>query len=171
MSERDRQDELDARLSADSPFTELSAEMNRAHPRQTDDPGLLEGAARWATENLLESENLTSDLPDAQARRLITWGATQARRLAEGDPRLLEKRVTALRKLMRAVSKFAADGRPVSDERLQQRVRRLDEMARAANISRADDQAVSVALDGWRRMAVADRLNRLLGLYMAGQNG
>jgi len=90
----------------------------------------LQARTRWAVENILESENLTADLTDVEAKQLLEWGTAQARRLAAEAPEALDERLAALRQLMRGVNKLAAEGRPVDDERLRVRVERLLEMAK-----------------------------------------
>jgi len=61
-------------------------------------------------DQILENENLTSDLEDAEAKVLINWGVGHATRLVEtvNDESLVEAKVGSLTRLMRGVSRLIA---------------------------------------------------------------
>ncbi len=100
-------------------------------------------------ERILETENLTSELKDRQAQRLLDWGIARVRGLVEGiqDAEAAGERVNGLMALMRGLNRLAplaAGGDPAS---LAAGLARLDELARVLypRLSPRDSQALSSA--------------------------
>jgi len=126
----------------------------------------LKASTRWAVENILESESLTADLPDAEAKRLLEWGTAQARRLAAEAPELLDEKLTALRKLMRGMNKLAAETRPVEDERLRRRLERLLGTAGELGLVHPGVGAADVFVAERHGLTAGEKLERLLAWWV-----
>ena len=84
-------------------------------------------------ERILETENLTDELEDDLAQRLLDWGIARLPALLAGieDVEAGGARVNALMALMRSINRMAP-GIPGADPvRLANELGRLDELARA----------------------------------------
>ncbi len=55
---------------------------------------------------MLETENLTDNLEDADAEQLLAWGIRRVRGLL-GDPALADERITALMAVLRKINRIA----------------------------------------------------------------
>jgi len=125
----------------------------------------LEARIRRAAESLLDSESVTADLNDDEARRLLEWGIGHARRLAMAEREALEDDLGALRKLMRGINKLAAEGRPVEAQRLRNRLERLSERAGALGFAPPELGAFDAYIGEQSRLAAGEKLERLLALF------
>lgn len=125
----------------------------------------LEARIQQAVESLLDSESLTADLSDEEARRLLEWGTGHARRLATAEPEALEDDLGALRKLIRGINKLAAEGKPVEAKRLWKRLERLSGTAVALGFSPPERSALEAYVGEQSGMAAGEKLERLLTLF------
>jgi len=85
-------------------------------------------------DRLLESENLTADLPDEEARWLIEWGLAQIPLLIEGltDEDAAAERLRALMAFIRRVNRLAARKQARPPETLVEELRGLLELYQQA---------------------------------------
>ena len=127
---------------------------------------------RWAIENLTESEGLTADLSDKEARILLAWGISQAELMVDRTAgfapdraaELLEGQLTALRKLMRGMNKLTADARAIEQDRLERRLIHLQETAGYLGLApeAADIESVT---QNFSQLPDSERLARLIQLF------
>ena len=84
-------------------------------------------------ERMLETENLTDELEDAEAQRLLDWGIARLEPLLQGieDVETAGDKVNALMALMRKLNRLAGSASGGDPQGLAGELARLDELARA----------------------------------------
>jgi hypothetical protein len=84
-------------------------------------------------DRMLETENLTDELEDADAQRLLDWGFARLESLLDGieDPEAAGEKVNALMALMRKLNRLAGGAAGGDPQMLAGELARLDELSRA----------------------------------------
>jgi hypothetical protein len=84
-------------------------------------------------ERILETENLTDELEDAEAQRLLDWGIARLEPLLQGieDAEIAGGKVNALMALMRKLNRLAGSAVNGDLQALEGELVRLDELNRA----------------------------------------
>jgi hypothetical protein len=84
-------------------------------------------------ERMLETENLTDELEDAQAQRLLDWGIAQVEPLVRGieDAEIAGERVNGLMALIRKINRLAAVAQGSDPQLLAAELAVLNEVTRS----------------------------------------
>jgi hypothetical protein len=103
------------------------------------EPQVLAQREQRAVESLLENEQLTANLDDACAERLLDWGIACARHIVQGTAALGDEeaeqattpRMRATRRLLRGVNRWVANRRETD---VQQGAAALDQIVEQATV-------------------------------------
>jgi len=129
------------------------------------DRGLLPRRVQLAVESLLDNEALGDELDDDAAGSLLQWGTAWAQDLAQATRDLdeesareaLEVKLREVRRMMRSVSRFAAQQAAMDEAGRIEALGRILERAQYARAGRARG-ALMDAIDESRKAAWVNRL-------------
>lgn len=131
-------------------------------------PDQAEREKHLAAEMIFDAEGLTDDLEDAAAKRLLNWGAAQAKRLAleaaDGD---LERAASNLRRVIKRVNNLVTDRAALPDDEFAAELTQLVALAsRAVGLQvtgqQMDSQPLLANRNGLDDVALVDVITALL---------